>query len=447
MIVRLRLGWECVVIGPRAYFTGVITGAAPDGGVMASEYEARRRLTMALGDPGQMGELRRAFAQWRGDGHRLYGVGDREIVDQIARMTRHGVLTIFVVPDRAMKYGRADAALHGATPVAPPSDGVPVQSMTLRQRLEAVLRLIRAHPDRIPEKAQELVLGQLNDQAIGALATTLLSLLIGWAASHFVIIGEIADIALIGAAVFVGAQSVLEGVKKLVAAYRDLENAKSEQDLDAVAIAVLDAILAMGVMTFFRLLNRFGSKPAPMWGEKKPGLARAGAGAREKPAKPPIARRSDKSAGKGSAVTEPSERPRSPRRALDPRTRPDLDEKWVREDGSLRWPDGKEAGTLPDGFVKPPHRDVLEAGTRLDRYGAEEGGLFLSPAGTPYGARALPYDASKMPYNQYVVVKPLPVAAGRAAPWFDQPGGGVQYKSDMSIDRLIEEGYIVRRTP
>lgn len=32
--------------------------------------------------------------------------------------------------------------------------------------------------------------------------------------------------------------------------------------------------------------------------------------------------------------------------------------------------------------------------------------------------------------------------SGKIAPWFDQPGGGVQHKMPMSIQELIDGGYI-----
>ena len=31
-------------------------------------------------------------------------------------------------------------------------------------------------------------------------------------------------------------------------------------------------------------------------------------------------------------------------------------------------------------------------------------------------------------YNRYEVTRPLPVREGTVAPWFDQPGGGIQFQ-------------------
>ena len=45
-------------------------------------------------------------------------------------------------------------------------------------------------------------------------------------------------------------------------------------------------------------------------------------------------------------------------------------------------------------------------------------------------------------YFRYEVVRPLRVAAGKAAPWFDQPGGGMQYKTERPIQVLIDTGYL-----
>lgn len=62
-------------------------------------------------------------------------------------------------------------------------------------------------------------------------------------------------------------------------------------------------------------------------------------------------------------------------------------------------------------------------------------------------------------YNKYEVLKELPVKQGTIAPWFGQPGGGIQYqlepkfvdsikailgpKKDL-IDGLIDFGYLKR---
>ncbi|AFK85433.1 MULTISPECIES: TNT domain-containing protein [Thermoanaerobacterium] len=45
-------------------------------------------------------------------------------------------------------------------------------------------------------------------------------------------------------------------------------------------------------------------------------------------------------------------------------------------------------------------------------------------------------------YHVYEVVKPFEGLEGKTAPWFDQPGGGIQYKMPKTIKELINEGYI-----
>ncbi|KJZ80050.1 hypothetical protein HIM_00764 [Hirsutella minnesotensis 3608] len=50
------------------------------------------------------------------------------------------------------------------------------------------------------------------------------------------------------------------------------------------------------------------------------------------------------------------------------------------------------------------------------------------------------------PFNYYVyrVAKPFEVAAGPIAPWFEQPGGGVQFKLSKSVGDYIKSGYLER---
>ena len=113
----------------------------------------------------------------------------------------------------------------------------------------------------------------------------------------------------------------------------------------------------------------------------------------------------------------------------------------ARADLADRWFDANGRYIFPpdDGFAAAPSDTTLAPGTPIDRYG-QPTGRFLAPTGTSYEARALPYDESKMAYHRYEVLVPLPVKAGAAAPWFDQAGGGVQYKTEKSVQQLIDEG-------
>lgn len=47
-------------------------------------------------------------------------------------------------------------------------------------------------------------------------------------------------------------------------------------------------------------------------------------------------------------------------------------------------------------------------------------------------------------YNAFKVIRPLPVQSGIAAPFYGQPGGGVQYFSPLNTQQLINQGYIIR---
>jgi hypothetical protein len=110
----------------------------------------------------------------------------------------------------------------------------------------------------------------------------------------------------------------------------------------------------------------------------------------------------------------------------------DLRPAWLQADCGYRFPPR-------DGFTRAPKSVRLKPGTLVDRFG-HPGGRFLAPADASYMGRSVPYDRFKMPYYRYAVVRPLRVAAGTSAPWFDQPGGGVQYKTDRPIQALLDRG-------
>ena len=93
------------------------------------------------------------------------------------------------------------------------------------------------------------------------------------------------------------------------------------------------------------------------------------------------------------------------------------------------------------GFLGGPVRSTLRPGTVVDRYGADSG-TFVSPQGTPFGARSLPPSSLSKQFNTYEVVNPVEVNGGTVAPWFGQGGGGIQYEFDQSIADLIEGGFL-----
>ncbi|MFA9466850.1 MAG: glycohydrolase toxin TNT-related protein, partial [Velocimicrobium sp.] len=108
--------------------------------------------------------------------------------------------------------------------------------------------------------------------------------------------------------------------------------------------------------------------------------------------------------------------------------------KWIDDAGNIKWPKN-------DGFAGSTKNVTLQPGTVIDRYGYESG-TFVSPKGVPYEMRSLAPGTELKPYNVYEVIKPLDGLGGKAAAWFDQPGGGTQYKLSKSIQELLDEGYI-----
>ncbi|KAF8312262.1 hypothetical protein DL93DRAFT_2168552 [Clavulina sp. PMI_390] len=118
----------------------------------------------------------------------------------------------------------------------------------------------------------------------------------------------------------------------------------------------------------------------------------------------------------------------------------------------VRWYYPSENGFQLDISRKPIlGNQSLPIGLLLDRFGAESG-KFLAPADTPYRQRSLhpqslnaPINATD-PYNYHVykVTKPFVVSSGVIAPWFGQPGQGVQYAANMNVSSLTLAGYIKR---
>lgn len=93
---------------------------------------------------------------------------------------------------------------------------------------------------------------------------------------------------------------------------------------------------------------------------------------------------------------------------------------------------------MNDGFVGEPKKITLKAGSIvLDRYGGERG-TFVAIYGTALEMRALPRGSRKnTEYHIYIITEDLEgVLAGKTAPWFNQKGGGMQFKLPDKIVNL-----------
>jgi hypothetical protein len=121
-----------------------------------------------------------------------------------------------------------------------------------------------------------------------------------------------------------------------------------------------------------------------------------------------------------------------------------------------------------DGFLTVGGKPVraarsLSPGGRIDRF-SYPGGGYLAPASTPFAKRALPPQYLNTPagtpqsnYHLYCVLKAFTVDSGPIAPWFEQPGLGLQYKlesrylpeagTELSVTWLLQNKFLVEELP
>ncbi|ECK2571764.1 DUF4237 domain-containing protein [Campylobacter jejuni] len=148
---------------------------------------------------------------------------------------------------------------------------------------------------------------------------------------------------------------------------------------------------------------------------------------------------------------------------------------YILEDGKIKYPDD-------DGYKIPPKpREItLKKGMKLDRYG-DNSGSFVCPfkekkGAMPYEKRSLPYENNEVmqkAYKRYEVTEDINMESmlrkkdicqneslknkieqsmkknefhspkiGRISPCFEQEGGGTQIKLPISIEDLIQLGFI-----
>ena len=106
---------------------------------------------------------------------------------------------------------------------------------------------------------------------------------------------------------------------------------------------------------------------------------------------------------------------------------------WKTPNGEIWWPPNN--GAVPGTEVPI----TLSPGTRIDRYG-HPFGYYTSPTDTPFTNRALSSSTDINDYHVYEVLKPIEAESATIAAWFDEAGGGTQYKLTDRVKNLIDNG-------
>ena len=105
---------------------------------------------------------------------------------------------------------------------------------------------------------------------------------------------------------------------------------------------------------------------------------------------------------------------------------------------------GRVDGSIhKDGFLNGEYKEsVILPGTRINRIGSNPTGRYFSPAGATFGEKALPPFMKLQPDSDYITLKKIPIREGLVAPWFDEPGMGIQYYTYLPMRELEKGGYL-----
>jgi RHS repeat-associated protein len=95
------------------------------------------------------------------------------------------------------------------------------------------------------------------------------------------------------------------------------------------------------------------------------------------------------------------------------------------------------------GFVSSS-KGIVPKGTIIDRYGRPSG-RYAGQPGTTISERGMPKGSESLEYHRYKVLKPIDAEIGPAAPVsdFGASGGSTQYLFNKSIEKLVQEGFLV----
>ena len=105
--------------------------------------------------------------------------------------------------------------------------------------------------------------------------------------------------------------------------------------------------------------------------------------------------------------------------------------------------DGNPIYPPNDGAVGEEERIILSKGIIIDRYGLNSGS-FASPVGTPIENRSLPKETRKKHnLHTFELGKDVVCYKSSIASWFEQKGGGIQYRFSKSMEELIKDGDLI----
>jgi len=95
-----------------------------------------------------------------------------------------------------------------------------------------------------------------------------------------------------------------------------------------------------------------------------------------------------------------------------------------------------------NGFLGSTTKGALQSGQIIDRYGGSDISRFFSPSGTPVAMRALPPGVADQPIRKFEVLKSFGVESGQVAPAFNQIGLGTQFRTNMQLGDLLDQGFL-----
>jgi hypothetical protein len=91
---------------------------------------------------------------------------------------------------------------------------------------------------------------------------------------------------------------------------------------------------------------------------------------------------------------------------------------------------------------------TIDAGTELDRYGGTgPDSRYLSVSGTDPAKRSLPRSTNLNLRDVYYVQNSFKANISIAAPYYGQPGGGIQIITYDTIEKLVKDGYLKKINP
>ncbi len=250
-VLRIALGMDTLVIGPRGALGGLSEWDVNGRPALHSKEEVRHLLRRAFADASNVGRLRQAMVKWDDGNPAISRMRDSAVVDRLVQKCFDGALVPWL--QVGLGGGNLTSSVEINSSFLADAKDASIESMGLSGRAAQVLQ--RA-PNYMSAALREQFNALMTPQAI---ATAVVVLAV-WAVGHAFGPSQVVDALLFGAGIYLLGTMVFDIAKKIGQIAGIISSARTDEELETGAQLLADVIAAVGVVAFVALITHAAAK-------------------------------------------------------------------------------------------------------------------------------------------------------------------------------------------